>query len=55
MAHYKNRKPKPYKGHCTLCSYRSTNGRRNGRMRTKQEQRALISEKEQVKYLQTSG
>lgn len=47
MAHYKNRKPKSFKGCCTMCSYRTTNGTRKGRKRTNQEKRAAISEKEQ--------
>ncbi len=47
MAHHKNRKPKSFKGHCTMCSWRTTNGTRNGRRRTKQEKRAALSEKEQ--------
>lgn len=52
--HYKNRKPKPFKGHCTLCSYRSTNGRRNGRIRKYQELVAALSEKEQIEELEVS-
>jgi len=47
MAHYKNRKPKSFKGCCTMCAYRSTDGRRNGRIRTKQEKIARLREREQ--------
>lgn len=47
MAHHKNRKPKPFKGHCTMCSWRKTDGTRNGRTLTKQELVAKISEREQ--------
>ena len=48
MGHYKNRKPKGFKGCCTMCSYRSTDGTRTGRQLTRQEQRAEIDEVEQV-------
>jgi len=44
MANYKNKKPKSYKGHCTLCSLRTTNGKRNGRQRSISELRAEQSE-----------
>lgn len=47
MAHYKNRKPKSYKGCCGMCALRTTDGRRNGRQRTRQEKRAQASEREQ--------
>jgi hypothetical protein len=44
--HFKRRKRKSFKGHCTLCSYRSTDGTRR-RIPTWQERRAELSEKEQ--------
>jgi len=44
MAHYKNRKPKSYKGHCAMCSLYTTNGKRNGRHKTVQEKRAQEAE-----------
>ena len=47
MAHYKNRRPKTFKGHCGMCTLQTTDGRRNGRIRTKQEKLAALSEKEQ--------
>ena len=47
MAHFK-RSQKPFKGHCRLCSLRSTNGTRHGRLLTKQEKMAALSEREQV-------
>jgi hypothetical protein len=39
MAHYKKRKRRRggIKGCCWMCSLRTTDGRRNGRLRTKQE------------------
>lgn len=40
MAHHKNRKPKPFKGCCPMCSMRCTNGTRCGRVLTMQERRA---------------
>jgi hypothetical protein len=36
------------KGCCTMCSYRSTDGRRNGRVLTKQELAAELSYQEQL-------
>ena len=44
MANHKNRKPKSYKGHCTLCSLRTTNGKRNGRQRSVSELKAAQAE-----------
>jgi hypothetical protein len=38
--HYKNRKPKSYKGHCGMCCLQFSDGRRNGRHPTVQERRA---------------
>jgi len=49
--HYKNKRPKPHKGHCWMCSLRTTNGRRNGRLRTRQERASALSEKEAVRDL----
>ena len=47
MAHFKRGKfRKHFKGHCTLCSYRSTDGTRR-RVLTRQEKAARLSEKEQ--------
>lgn len=47
MAHFKRgRFRKSFKGHCTLCSYRSTDGTRRRRL-TKAERLAAISETEQ--------
>ena len=47
MAHFKRGKfRKHFKGHCTLCSYRSTDGTRH-RVLTLQEKVARLSEKEQ--------
>jgi hypothetical protein len=49
MAHFKRGKfRKHFKGHCTLCSYRSTDGTRR-RLLTWQERTSLLSEKEQKK------
>jgi hypothetical protein len=42
MAHYKNRRPKPHKGHCGMCCLRTTDGRRNGRLPSLAEQRAAV-------------
>lgn len=44
MAHFKRRRRKTggFKGCCVLCSLRSTDGRRNGRRRTRQEIAALL-------------
>ena len=48
MAHFKRGKfRKSFKGCCTLCSYRSTDGTRR-RLLTKQEKMAALSEQEQV-------
>lgn len=44
MANYKNKKPKSYKGHCALCSLRTTNGKRNGRQGSISELRAEQAE-----------
>ncbi len=44
--HYKNKRPKPHKGHCLMCSLSTTDGRRNGRLRTRQERAAALSERE---------
>ena len=47
MAHFKRGKfRKHFKGHCTLCSLRSTDGTRR-RLLTKQEKIAALAEKEQ--------
>ncbi len=48
MAHHKRRKRKAFKGCCGMCSLRTTDGRRNGRIRTKQEKIAAIREREQA-------
>lgn len=48
--HFKRRKRKPFKGHCTLCSYRSTDGTRR-RLLTWQEKVSRLSEKEQKQEL----
>jgi hypothetical protein len=39
MAHYKRRRRRKggIKGHCHMCSLRTTNGTRNGRLLTQQE------------------
>lgn len=44
MAHYKRRHRRRggIKGHCYLCSLRRTNGTRNGRLLTHQEQDHLL-------------
>ncbi len=44
MANYKNRKPKPFKGHCGMCCLLDSDGRRNGRLRTLQELRSEDAE-----------
>lgn len=48
MGNYKNRRPKPHKGHCGMCALLTTDGRRNGRRRTLQERRADVSHREQL-------
>lgn len=50
MSHHKRRRRKKggVKGHCHLCSLATTDGRRNGRTLTVQEQAARVSEREQV-------
>lgn len=48
MAHHKKNKPKPFKGHCTMCSFRSTDGRRNGRIRSRQEAASALKEREET-------
>ena len=54
MAHYKrNKHRKSFKGHCTLCSYRSTDGTRH-RVLTKQERLSRLSEAEQRRELDRS-
>ena len=51
MAHFKRGKfRKSFKGHCTLCSYRSTDGTRR-RLLTKQERVSKLSEAEQRREL----
>lgn len=40
MSHYKNRKPKSYKGCCGMCCLQTTDGRRCGRTPSIQELRA---------------
>jgi hypothetical protein len=51
MAHYKrNKHRKSFKGHCTMCSYRSTDGTRR-RLLTRQERTARLSEAEQRRDL----
>lgn len=51
MAHFKRGKfRKSFKGHCTLCSYRSTDGTRRRRL-TKQERVSELSEAEQRRDL----
>lgn len=49
--HHKRRRRKKggIKGHCHMCSLATTDGRRNGRTLTVQEQAAKVSEREQVK------
>lgn len=44
MAHFKRRRRRRggIKGHCHMCSLRSTNGKRNGRLLTHQEQAHLL-------------
>jgi hypothetical protein len=50
MAHFKRGKfRKSFKGCCTLCSYRSTDGTRRRRP-SKQERNAALSEKEQLLF-----
>lgn len=44
MAHYKNRKPKSFKGCCGMCCLQRTDGRRNHRLLTRQELQADIAE-----------
>lgn len=43
---YKNRKPKSYKGHCGMCALHDSNGKRNGRRLTIQEQRVKYDDAE---------
>ncbi len=48
MAHFKRGKfRKSFTGHCTLCSYRSTDGTRRRRP-SKQERNTALSEREQL-------
>lgn len=50
MAHFKRRRRRRggIKGHCHMCSLRSTNGTRNGRLLTHQEQVHLLRFSEQL-------
>lgn len=50
MAHYKRRHRRRggIKGHCYLCSLRSTDGTRNGRLLTHQEQAHLLKFSEEL-------
>ena len=48
MANYKNKKPKSYVGCCGMCCLRKTDGRRNGRLLTRQERQAEDSYREQL-------
>lgn len=47
MANYKNNKPKTYKGCCGMCCLRKTDGRRNGRLHTLQEEKFYMSADEE--------
>jgi len=47
MANYKNRKPKMYRGCCGTCCLRKTDGRRNHRLLTPQEQKFELSAEEE--------
>lgn len=51
MAHYKRRRRRRggIKGHCFLCSLRTRDGRRNGRVPTIQELKAQLSYEEELK------
>lgn len=53
MAHHKRRRRRPggVKGCCCLCMLRKTDGRRNGRLRTRQELKALQAHREQLEEL----
>lgn len=52
MANYKNNKPKSYKGCCGLCCLNDTDGRRNGRRHTIQEERFYMNaDEEERDYL----
>ena len=53
MAHYKRKRRRKggIKGHCHMCSLRSTDGTRNGRLLTLQEQSSLVSFYESVNEL----
>jgi hypothetical protein len=52
MANYKNNKPKSYKGCCGLCCLYDTDGRRNGRRHTIQEERFYMNaDEEERDYL----
>lgn len=44
--HHKNTKPKTFKGHCMMCSAKDTEGTRNGRIPTTQEEAAALKTKE---------
>lgn len=44
--HHKNSKPKTYKGHCMMCSAKDTDGTRNGRLLTPQEEAAALKTEE---------
>lgn len=44
--HHKNTKPKTFKGHCMMCSAKDTDGTRNGRILTPQEEAAALKTKE---------
>jgi len=48
--HHKRRRRKKggHKGHCGMCSLRTTDGRRNGRVMTRSEQEFVISMLEQL-------
>ena len=47
MANYKNKKPKTYRGCCGMCCLRKTDGRRNHRRLTPQEQKFELSAEEE--------
>ena len=47
MANYKNNKPKTYRGCCKMCCLNDTDGRRNGRRHSLQEEKFYISADEE--------
>lgn len=57
MAHYKRRKRRKggIKGCCGMCMLQTTDGRRNGRVLTWQEKRAVLDAKDMLEEAQSAG